>query len=85
MGWGNEWGRRLAPWGLVLCSLFQVEAPSDADHVVYFTRFVEEDDSEGQFEECRIVRRRDDATDTYYVTPFRQDATVVVHRDRWPD
>ena len=51
---------------------------------MYFTKFVEEDATKGKYRQCRIVATKAAGTRTFVVTPFRQDATVVVHRSNWP-
>ena len=66
------------------CTLMVVSKQTKADLVVYFTKFVEEDRTKGQFRKCRVVRAKNSDTRTYRVTPFRQDASVVVHRKNWP-
>ncbi|MGF1511373.1 MAG: hypothetical protein ACFB9M_17925 [Myxococcota bacterium] len=66
------------------CTLMRVERIEEASHRVYFTRFKREDDSEGRFRACRLVQHPSQDTETYYVTPFRQDSTVIVHPSQWP-
>lgn len=66
------------------CTLLKVARGGKADLVVYFTRFVEEDATKGKYRQCRIVSSKADGTRTFVVTPFRQDASVVVHRSNWP-
>jgi hypothetical protein len=66
------------------CSLLAVAKPDQAKHRVYFTKFVKEDTSGGKYKACRIVQKADAGTETFYVTPFRQEATIVVHKSNWP-
>lgn len=66
------------------CTLQRVSAPKGADLRVYFTRFPSEDTSNGKYAACKIVKAKKAETKTFYVTPFRQDATVVVLRKNWP-
>jgi len=66
------------------CSLLRVEAAKGADLIVYFTRFKNEDNTEGKYKKCRLVKQRRDDTKSFFVTPFRQDANVIVHEDDWP-
>lgn len=66
------------------CKLQAVGKPEDAKHRVYFTKFLKEDTTNGRYKGCKIVRRPDKDTETFFVTPFRQDATIIVHRDNWP-
>ena len=66
------------------CVLRELAAAEGAEHRIYFTRFEKEDTSDGRFRACRLTKKADGATATFFVTPFRQDATVVVHRANWP-
>jgi hypothetical protein len=66
------------------CTLLAVNKAEGATHRVYFTKFAKEDNSGGKFKKCRIVTKAESGTQTFYVTPFRQDATVTVHKDNWP-
>jgi len=70
--------------GAVLCTLLAVTKPEEAQHKVYFTKFLKEDNTGGKYKKCRIVTTREPGTETFFVTPFRQDATIVVHKDNWP-
>lgn len=72
----------LSPALAAACTLMQVTRGGDL--VVYFTKFVEEDKTGGRYKKCKIVTKRRADTKTFRVTPFRQDATVVVHRSNWP-
>ena len=68
--------------GLALaCKLTKVADAKSAELKVYFTRFPKEDTTGGKYKACKIVR---DGGTPFFVTPFRQDATVVVHPDNWP-
>ena len=66
------------------CTLIPVKKPEEAQHKVYFTKFLKEDNTGGRYKKCRIVTKAENGTETFFVTPFRQDATVVVHKDNWP-
>lgn len=66
------------------CTLLQASKPEEARLKVYFTKFLKEDTSGGKYKSCRIVKKVEAGTVTYFVTPFRQDATVVVHETNWP-
>ena len=66
------------------CTLIPAAKGEKADLLVYFTKFVEEDATKGKYRQCRIVATKAAGTRTFVVTPFRQDATVVVHRSNWP-
>ena len=63
------------------CKLTKVSAAKDAELKVYFTRFPKEDTTGGKYKACKLVR---EGGKTFFVTPFRQDANVVVHVDNWP-
>jgi hypothetical protein len=63
------------------CKLTKVDDVKKAELKVYFTRFPKEDTTNGKYKTCKIVR---DGGTAFFVTPFRQDATVVVHPDNWP-
>lgn len=67
------------------CKLFAVDRADKAQLRVYFTKFIREDNSGGKFKSCKIVRKPEPDTQAFFVTPFRQDATVVVHRSNWPN
>jgi hypothetical protein len=72
----------LSPSGIALaCKLTKVADAKSAELKVYFTRFPKEDTTGGKYKACRIVK---DGGTAFFVTPFRQDATVVVHPDNWP-
>lgn len=66
------------------CTLFAVPGPGDAELKVFFTRFESEDNTGGKYRKCRVVKKREKDSKTFFVTPFRQDANVVVHRENWP-
>lgn len=92
----SSW-RRLAPaavlvlgLGLALpglasaCTLFGVPSAGEAQLKVFFTRFESEDNTGGKYRKCRIVKKRDGGAQTFFITPFRQDANVVVLKENWP-
>jgi hypothetical protein len=62
----------------------KVPASDKAKLKVYFTRFSKEDSSGGKYKKCRLVRSAVSGTTHFYVTPFRKDATVIVHKNNWP-
>ncbi|MBI4822151.1 MAG: hypothetical protein HY791_38185 [Deltaproteobacteria bacterium] len=64
------------------CKLKEVDRPEAAKIVVFFTKFAKEDNSGGRFKTCKIVTSNE--TETFFVTAFRKDATVVVHTSSWP-
>jgi len=66
------------------CTLMKVSSSSEAKLKVYFTRFSKEDSSKGKYKRCRLVRSAVVGTKTFFVTPFRKDAQVVVHKNNWP-
>jgi outer membrane lipoprotein-sorting protein len=66
------------------CTLFAAPSAKEAKLKVFFTRFESEDTSGGKYKKCRIVKKKDEKTETFFITPFRQDANVVVHRSNWP-
>jgi hypothetical protein len=66
------------------CSLMAVAKTEKPSLRVYFTKFLKEDTSGGKYRTCRIVKKPEEGTQTFFVTPFRQDATVVVHPSNWP-
>ena len=66
------------------CTLLSVPKPDGAKHKVYFTKFLKEDNTGGRYKKCRIVTKAEAGTESFFVTPFRQDATLVVHKDNWP-
>jgi hypothetical protein len=65
----------------VACTLTKVATPKEAELRVYFTRFPKEDATGGKYKKCKIVKS---GGTTFFVTPFRQDANLVVHEDNWP-
>ena len=67
--------------GAFACTLTKVSDAKQAELKVYFTRFAKEDTTGGKYKSCKLVS---DGGTTYFVTPFRQDANVVVHVDNWP-
>lgn len=64
------------------CTLMEVS--DGATLVVYFTKFPKEDQTGGRYAKCRLVKKKGEGTVTFKVTPFRPDATIVVHRSNWP-
>ena len=66
------------------CTLVEVASADKSDLRVYFTRFVTEDKTKGRFKKCKIVEKPGKGTQAFFVTPFRQDATLVVHKSNWP-
>ena len=66
------------------CILREVGAKDDAKHKVFFTKFPKEDTSGGRFKTCKIVKSPAESSETFVITPFRQDATVIVHPSNWP-
>jgi len=66
------------------CTLVRVEDKSQARLVVFFTKFPGEDKSEGRYKACKIVPKAVEGSETFLVTPFRPDATLVVHPSNWP-
>jgi hypothetical protein len=66
------------------CTLVAVDHAEGAKLKVYFTKFIKEDNSGGKYKACRIVHKAEKDSLTFFVTPFRQDATVVVHKSNWP-
>jgi hypothetical protein len=66
------------------CTLMKVSSQADAKLKVYFTRFSKEDSSKGKYKRCRLVRSAVAGTQTFFVTPFRKDAQVIVHKSNWP-
>ena len=66
------------------CTLVAVPSVKEAKLRVFFTRFESEDTSGGKYKKCRIVKKPSEKAETFFITPFRQDANVVVHRDNWP-
>lgn len=66
------------------CELYEVDDARDAELVVYFTKFLDQDETDGSFRDCVLVDEPTDTSQAFYVTLFRQDATVVVHPSNWP-
>ena len=66
------------------CTLVRVSQKDAATLKVYFTRFAREDKSAGKYKNCRIVKNPTEGSKTFVVTPFRQDANVVLLRSSWP-
>lgn len=66
------------------CTLKKATSEKAAALVVYFTKFASEDKTGGKYKRCRIVNDAKSDTKTFHVTPFRQDANVVVLRANWP-
>ncbi|MBI2375321.1 MAG: hypothetical protein HYV07_15100 [Deltaproteobacteria bacterium] len=64
------------------CRLRAVDRADSAKIIVFFTKFEKEDTSGGRYRSCRIVTSGD--AETFYVTPFRKGASVVVHESNWP-
>lgn len=67
------------------CLLLEASRVEDAELKVYFTKFPKEDTSSGKYRGCRKVKKAEAGATTFFVTPFRQDATVVVHPSNWPE
>lgn len=74
----------LVPAAASACTLMRAKSAKAAQLRVYFTKFAKEDKTGGKYRSCRIVRDMQSGTKTFHVTPFRQDANVVVHRSNWP-
>lgn len=66
------------------CLLLASSKAEGAELKVYFTKFAQEDTTKGAYKACRIVKKAEPGAKTFFITPFRQDANVVVHRDNWP-
>jgi hypothetical protein len=66
------------------CTLLEHPKAEGAKLKVFFTRFAREDTSGGKFKGCRLVTKAEAETVRFFVTPFRQDADVVVHTENWP-
>lgn len=66
------------------CTLQKAKSAKAASLVVYFTKFAREDKTGGKYKRCRIVKDAQPDTKKFHVTPFRQDANVVVLRANWP-
>jgi len=67
-------------WAAGPCKLTKTKAAKDAKLKVYFTKFLKEDTTKGKYKKCRIVAK---GGTPFFVTPFRQDANVVVHASNW--
>lgn len=65
------------------CTLM-AKAQGGVDLTVYFTKFAAEDKTSGRYKTCRIVTKGTQGTKTFRITPFRQDANVVVLKGNWP-
>jgi len=65
------------------CTLM-AKAKGGVDLTVYFTKFAAEDKTGGRYKKCRIVTKGTEGTKTFRITPFRQDANVVVLKGNWP-
>ncbi len=74
----------MAPSSALACTLLKARSAKEADVLIYFTKFLKEDNSSGKYKRCRLVSRRQSDTKLFFVTPFRQDASVVIHRSNWP-
>ncbi len=66
------------------CLLSPTDSAEKANLKVYFTQFKKEDRTNGKYRNCRLVSSKTKGAVFFYVTPFRQDAEVVVHRRNWP-
>jgi hypothetical protein len=66
------------------CTLVEVGPGDKPLHRVYFTRFATEDNTGGKFKHCKIVKKPTPEAETFTVTPYRQDATDIVHKTNWP-
>jgi len=66
------------------CTLMKVSSADKAELRVYFTRFTKEDSTGGRYKKCRLVKRSNAGTQTFFITPFRKDAGVIVHPSNWP-
>ena len=73
----------IASWAET-CTLYRVESSQNAELLVYFTRFAKEDNTAGQYKKCRVVKKKEPTSKTFFVTPFRRDANVVVLEQNWP-
>jgi hypothetical protein len=69
---------------LAECTLIEVKKAEGAQIKVYFTKFPQEDTSKGAYKACKILKAAAPGASAFFVTPFRQDATVVVHKSNWP-
>lgn len=66
------------------CTLMRVEQREAAQLIVFFTKFAGEDKTDGKYKACRLVKAKVEGTEAFFVTPFRPDATLVVHPSNWP-
>lgn len=66
------------------CTLKRAKSAKAAKLVVYFTKFAKEDKTGGKYKKCRIVEAAESGTTTFHITPFRQDANLVVMKTNWP-
>lgn len=71
------------PAAAARCTLMSL-SKGKPDLTVYFTKFAAEDKTAGRYKKCRLVSKSSEGTKTFRVTPFRQDASVVVTRGNWP-
>lgn len=62
----------------------RVDSRDAAQLVVFFTKFPGEDKTDGRYKSCKLVKSKQDGTETFFVTPFRPDAKLVVHPSNWP-
>ncbi|MEM1024048.1 MAG: hypothetical protein AAGD10_06195 [Myxococcota bacterium] len=69
------------------CTLAEVADIEDADVTIYFTKFPGEDESQGRFADCILIdiQKADESTQTFWISPFRQDADWVVHPSNFPN
>ncbi len=66
------------------CTLMRVEQREAAQVIVFFTKFAGEDKTDGRYKACKLVKTKVEGTEAFFVTPFRPDATLVVHPSNWP-
>lgn len=72
------------PASATTCTLMRVKSAAKADLKVFFTRFEKEDRTGGRYRRCKLVTAKQDGTRTFLITPFRQDANLIVLRKNWP-
>lgn len=70
--------------GATGCTLVEVPENAAPKLRVYFTKFPTEDNTAGRYKKCRIVKQPAEGGETFSVTPFRQDANLIVHPSNWP-